>query len=447
MRLNETTRGLADRQATAGGAAWKRILSAFAFVALLSLLQLIRQAGAPAIDTMWAEDGRVFLTDALEQNSLLLIFRPLAGYMHLVPRLVAGVAALLPLEAAAVVFAVVPALIVSALALFTYVALADILPSRVVRLAIATMVALLPAATLESANNAANLHFYLVFGAFIALFHDPRSIGATAAGSAFAFIASTSDPRAALLLPLSIWSLLRGSRNRKTIALFFLGGLALQAAVVTASFVFDIDPTTRLSVPRFNESPLEHVPVLYGVRVVSHLFVGDRWIAGAWERLGGWLAIAGLGLALVITTLIVNRKQIRWIGLILLIYSAGYFAFQAMAWGTRELWPYGGGPTGNTRYLLFPQLLFLLAVGLLIARGPGGGRIGRAVAASTLVMVVAIAALHSRVVIVRSAGPRWSEELSRARVRCERGSRRVAIQTSPPWGPEWSVRADCSRIN
>jgi hypothetical protein len=424
-----------------------RYLPGVLFVAVVTILQLTRQAGVPATDSMWAEDGRVFLSDALEGNSIALLFRPLAGYMHLAPRFLAGIAVMLPLGAAAMVFSVGPALIVSCLGLYSISAFRELLPSFWVRVAIGALVALLPASATESANNAANLHFYLVFGAFAALFHQPRSWAGTIIGSAFAFVAATSDPRTALLLPFGIWTLSRGTQYRKVISLALLVGLLLQALVLVASFIYGIDPTTALSQPQFDQSRLDHIPVLYGVRVVSHLIVGDRWIVTAWNGLGNWLAAAGMAGLVAVLVGVVIRPAIRWIGLLMLGYSVAFFAFQAMAWGTSAFWPYGGGWAGNSRYLLVPQLLLVLAAALLLdhlARHRGTG--WRGVLVGLFVAVFSIVILHLRVEIVRSTGPRWSTELAHARASCERTGDQVRIPTSPPWSPDWSVRVPCTRI-
>jgi hypothetical protein len=424
-----------------------RFVAAFLFVTVLTILQLTRQAGVPATDSVWAEDGRVFLSDALGTDSPWLLFRPLAGYMHLAPRVVAWVAAALPLDMAALVFSIGPALIVSWLGLYSIVAFRELLPPLWARVAFGAFVALLPATATESANNAANLHFYLVFGAFAALVHRPRSWGGAIVGSLIAFVAATSDPRTALLLPVGVWAAVRGNRFQQTIALAFVAGLMLQGLVVLASFGFGIDPTTALSAPQFGRSSLSHIPVLYGVRVVAHLIVGDRWIATAWQSLGPWLALAGLaGLAAVVLGAVI-RPSVRRPGLLVVGYSVIVFAFQAMAWGTSELWPYGGGWAGNSRYLVFPQLLLVLGTAMVLedlARERGAP--WRWILVGFFVVLSVVAALHLRVEIVRSAGPRWSTELARARAACERSDGQGTIQTAPPWTPDWAVRATCSAI-
>jgi hypothetical protein len=140
-----------------------------AIVALATVLQVAREAAVSAWDTVWAEDGSVFLADALNHSFFSTLFEPHGGYLHVVPRLVAGLAASLPLELAAPTFNVVSALVVSLLASFVYLASANKLQARSSRLALSTLVALLPAAGSELLGNAANLHFYLIFACFWAL--------------------------------------------------------------------------------------------------------------------------------------------------------------------------------------------------------------------------------------------------------------------------------------
>lgn len=428
-------------------ATWVRVSAGFLLAGALVVLQLARQAGIPATDTIWAEDGRVFLTDALEADSNFVLFRPLAGYMHLVPRVLAEIASLLPLEVAAIVFSLGPALIVASLALYSITAFREVLPSLPSRIVLAVLVALLPASATESANNAANLHFYLNFGALAALIHRPRSWPGVLAGSLLAFAAATSDPRAALLVPLGVWVLLKGTRPQRVIAAALGAGLILQAAVVIASFGFGIDPTTALSKPQFGDSSLAHVPLLYGVRVIAHLMLGDRGIVPAWDALGGWLAVGGWVLLAPVVIGVLTHRRIRRMGLVMIAYSFVFFAFQALAWGTFALWPYGGGSTGNTRYVLAPQLLLVVGVALLLNHlvRQHDDR-WRFVLAGVFVALLTVSALHLRVEIVRSAGPRWSTELARARANCHTTGGEVSIQTSPSWSPDWSVRVPCSRL-
>jgi hypothetical protein len=87
------------------------LLLAFPLTIAVALL-LARQVAIAAWDTIWAEDGAIFLSDALTAPGGSL-FEVYGGYVHPVPRIVAAVASWLPLEHAALVFALAWALVVS----------------------------------------------------------------------------------------------------------------------------------------------------------------------------------------------------------------------------------------------------------------------------------------------------------------------------------------------
>src|SRR5215217_1922652 len=116
-RVRETAqvRFLRDQQA-------RPAAFASALVVLLAALLLAREAVVSAWDTIWAEDGFAFLGGALSGNPLAAVVEPHGGYIHLLPRAAAAIAALLPLEFAPVVFSVVWALVVALLAAFVYAA-------------------------------------------------------------------------------------------------------------------------------------------------------------------------------------------------------------------------------------------------------------------------------------------------------------------------------------
>src|SRR5215208_6318076 len=124
-RVRETAqvRFLRDRQA-------RPAVLASALVALLAGLLVARQAVVSAWDTIWAEDGFAFLSDAVSGNALAAVVEPHGGYIHPLPRAAAAVAAVLPLDRAALVFSIAWALVVALLAAFVYAASGEILRSR-----------------------------------------------------------------------------------------------------------------------------------------------------------------------------------------------------------------------------------------------------------------------------------------------------------------------------
>ena len=78
------------------------VLLAFAALVLTSLL---RQTGVAVIDTVWAEDGAIFLYRALQTTLPEVLSEGYAGYLNIVPRVGAEIVTLVPLAQAATVLA------------------------------------------------------------------------------------------------------------------------------------------------------------------------------------------------------------------------------------------------------------------------------------------------------------------------------------------------------
>ena len=85
-------------------AGWEKGGLIAALLALAIVVQLARLGWTGSLDSLWAEDGSIFLQDALTQNFPQTLWSEYAGYLVLVPRLIGEAAAALPIaEAPAVV--------------------------------------------------------------------------------------------------------------------------------------------------------------------------------------------------------------------------------------------------------------------------------------------------------------------------------------------------------
>ena len=116
------------------------------------MVLLLRIAERSPVTTIWAEDGTVFLVQALARPEHLLA--SYAGYLQLLPRIIGQLVALLPLPDAAAAFAISGAAIASAVALFVFHASAGHIRSGWPRGLLAAAVLLLPVAPLEIATAA-----------------------------------------------------------------------------------------------------------------------------------------------------------------------------------------------------------------------------------------------------------------------------------------------------
>ena len=222
------------RQPASSGRVALRALASGIALAAGALVLLLRIAGPSPATTIWAEDRTVFLVGALAGPRHL--FAPYAGYLQLLPRLIAQLVSFLPLPDAAAAFAIIGAVIAAAVALFVFHASAGHIRSAWLRGLLAAAVLLLPVAPLEIAGSGVDTPWYLLFALFWAALWRPRTRGGMALAGAVAFLAGASTPLALALAPLLIVRIaaLRQIREHAVTA-GLAAGLLLQLPVIHAA--------------------------------------------------------------------------------------------------------------------------------------------------------------------------------------------------------------------
>lgn len=442
------------------------VLLGTAWVLVCTLLQLERQTGVPAHDSIWAEDGHLFLTTALNHpQALSLILAPAGEYMHLVPRTLAVIASALPIPLAAPFFAFASAILVGILSVFVYVASARLIPSRMARGALVVFMVLLPAARFEVANNAANLHYYLLFASFWALLHRPQSVWGTVAGCLVVLAATMSDPSAALLSPLAIWAFVGRERPlHRAIPVAFAIGLLVQIVVVAGADARYLDGripapireeiADRTYAPRaYGGSNPFDLPRLYGLRVVGALVIGDRFIEGAWRLLGWAIGYAGLVLVAFLLAYCVSKKALkhRRHTLIAFAYSIAFFAFPVWVRGTEHVTPSAESFSfGASRFVVVPMLLLGAALAMFLSEPDPrlGKSTWRFIQGTTLLLTAWLVLTNYAAVNFRSGGPSWSQEVAAAAKNCRiSGPVYARIPVAPSFtGNVFNVLVSCARL-
>jgi hypothetical protein len=183
-----------------GRARWGFLAAQLGALIAGAAVMLARFAGQPPWHLLYAEDLGIYLPWALAHPWYLL--ESYAGFLQLVPRLIAQFAVLLPIRDAAVGFSVGGALVASACALFVYHASAGHIGSRWLRVLLGLSVVLLPVAQLEIADNAVNSPWYLLVALFWAVLWRPATRGAAVAALAVGFFVAASSSLALLFAPL-----------------------------------------------------------------------------------------------------------------------------------------------------------------------------------------------------------------------------------------------------
>jgi hypothetical protein len=400
---------------------------------------LLRQPGVPAVATIWAEDGHIFLSDALLAGPLRPLAAPYAGYLILLPRVISGIVSPFPIGWASGLLAVAAALVVSALSAHVFVASRELFVTSWARSVLAAMVLLLPAAGWESLNNVTNLQWSLILPALLGLL-VPTAAG-VAVGAVVVFIGVTTSPVTLLFLPLAVHRLLRlPARGERIVVVAYLVGAFLQ---VTVSAIAAENPF------RAPTEPLA-LPALYGLRVAGSILAGDWVLPWGWSAAGPWLGFIALAIALALVAL--GSVGTRSPGpLVAAAVSFALFAFPVLVRGTSLLTPLPGDLdlAVGSKWVVGPSLVLLM--GILLGIDPSLVSATRSrIRRPSLVVAVALTAVLGVSVVAgfrvpneRSPGPRWSEGILAAARACDT-DQELAIVPVSPFG--WNAVIPCERI-
>ncbi|HEY8473935.1 MAG TPA: hypothetical protein VIL37_15050 [Natronosporangium sp.] len=402
-----------------------QVLLAIAAVAVGAAVSLFRQPGIGPFDTVWAEDGQIFLADAVNRSPVEALAGSYAGYFHTAPRLLAFLAAAAPPDAAGTVLAVSAAVVTAALALLVYVASAGQLPSRAARVAVAAVVIVAPLAQDDVPNSIANLHWPALYALFWVLLWTPARKPARVVAVATVALVATSDILVVALLPLAVARLVvRRDRHSATLAGVLAAGFGLQLlGLLTGTSSRDLDLNPVRPVTGF----------LW--RAVPAALVGSDWLGDDHTSIR-WLGLAALGWLLVLAAVVAGWRRLTrpaWLlAAVAAIHSGALYALPVFLSGV-----------ATERYALAPAMLVVVAMLALLP--PSLDRPGAAGVALLAILAV-VCAVNLRVPNARAEGPSWNGELDRARQECAQpggsGETRVWL---PPGGP-WHADLPCDYL-
>jgi hypothetical protein len=413
-----------------------------ALLAIAVVLQLARAGWSGSIHSLWAEDGPIFLQEALTQDFWHAISSTYAGYLVLVPRLIAEVAALFPLRDAPAAISIASAAVVALSGFAVWHASAGHIRNVYLRGTLAILAILVPVASLESVDSAAYVAWYMLFATFWLLLWRPRTTWGAALGSLFILASALSSPGVWFFAPLAALRALT-VRNGRDLAIVgsFAVGAAIQVPIVALN-------TEEAVTPLWTSD----IWSVYIQRVVDGAALGQRLGGSVWSHLGWPFLIvlviaAAAGLAIGAAR---SGRGPRYLVAIATLTSLLMFVVSVYqrAVGTAMLWPadtYNG--TGG-RYTIVPALLLVSAALVLIdaswRRQPQRGRLSLAGAAAAGVLMLGVVTSFDLRDPATRGEPPWSRKLDEAAVVCARaGSPEVNIPISPPG---FGLNVPCDRV-
>jgi hypothetical protein len=282
-----------------------------AAVCIGAVVLLLRVAGVPAWDSVYAEDQGVWLFDALARPWHLLA--PFGGYEELVPRFIGQLISYLPLADVSVPFALAGVGIAALCALFIYHALDGWIRSGWLRALAGAALILLPLAPIEIAGSTVGSPWYLLAALFFALLWRPKNRAGMTAAALVAFAAASSEILALIYAPLVLLGVVALPRWREqAVTAGWLAGLLVQVAMVLESYAQHTQRVTRLASP---------------VRALGFYFHNVALRAFGWRVSVRLVEIAGLnGAAFIVCAILVAV-----FGLVLVTGSRQVRVFVAVA--------------------------------------------------------------------------------------------------------------------
>jgi hypothetical protein len=394
---------------------------------------------------IYAEDGKVYLSDALKFRFPKDLIEPVAGYSTLIMRIGGRFVSLFPLELAGIMCGIFSALCLSFLAagIFQYNNFGS--QSFVSRFLLAIAFIFLPLASFSAVGNVANLYIYFMSASAVFLYCMDSNKKFTFYKSFVLLIAALSLPLSIFLLPLVLH---RAYLERKKTGtwriqvsdMYFFTGLLLQFIFIAVTSLGDRAPHAPQSLFKIIYLYVERG---VGISIVPMWgFVSGTNSSPAYENTPpflNYLSIRLVVLIFIITTLGLiyyrSRKKLNidlrsqfWF---ILILGSSYSIIVGLFFNPEP------------RYMIFTSFLTYWAILLLVE-----SQSSFILKACLHIYLIVVLILGLTASAHRSIGPEWLPELIKARQDC---SNLIPEQTVKipilPVTPQWEMVLSCEILN
>ena len=435
------------RRTESGPVGWRKIALAAACVAAAAAVSLSRTVGAGSLNTIWIEDAKFLLDQALNDSFWQTLASPISSYYQEPARILTAIAVQFPLSWAPGVMAIFAAAQYAMYGLVAYIASGPHLRSPWLRLLIAAPVCAIPLAYTQVNNDLVTVQFFGLYGAFWTVLWIP---GTRAGRILSPLVMATVSWTAALSIvfaPLIAARLIVDrSKNAWCLALLWAGGVWLQ---------FSETALGRSHHHEYGVNSLFFVLKNYVTRVVPRALFGERSLGGPGVDYRGDTATplhitnlaahnALVACAWVVVFVIVALAAARFtdpnwtLAGVAALFSGGIFLAEMLI-NTSVVQP---------RYVIAPALLLYTALAALMRprQREGATRAWTAVrwlpAAAFAVLLLVAVTLNFRVTNGRTTSPAWTSVVATAHAAC--AMPHVSAYTFVhEW---WFVTIPCSKV-
>lgn len=403
---------------------------------------MLRVGWSVSLHSLWAEDGTVYFSGAVHSGFGGSLFDTYATYLVFVPRAIAEVADLFPLQDAPAAVSILSAAIVALSGLVVWLATAGLIESPYLRAGLAAATVLAPVGGLESTASAAYVPWYMLFASFWILLWRPRSVPGALGAGLFVLATGVSTPGLWFFLPLALLRTFALRDRRDGLLLTgYWGGAIVQVPVLVFNDETAVTPAWT-----------HDIWTAYLQRAVDGAAFGLRLGGEAWAHLGWPFLIALLAAALLALAYGISRASLgaRLLALIAIPTSLVMFVVSVYqrAVGSEMVWPAGHYLDGAGRYAIVPALLLLSVAFILVDRGSRREKDEQrptwlAYAALALIALSIVVSFDVENVATRGAPP-WQAALDHgAEVCASEGEEETGVPTSPPG---WGLNVPCTDL-
>jgi hypothetical protein len=392
---------------------------------------------------VWAEDGALFLQDAYLRGAWHSLLEPYAGYLLLAPRLIVTLVLPFPLAWHGVLIAAAGALVHACVGAFVFHVVRAHARGRVAALVAFVGVVLVPVGA-QVLDNLANTHWFLLVAGCLAPLWTPYGRAARVASLVAIVAATTSNPFGGLAVGVAAlaWIFVRREWSRTVLIAGLAGFFAQLLAMLAAPPRRESDWDPKLDPPLLAVGYLRRIlgDGVFGARI-------EDLSAPATSVVPGLVAVVLLAMLSVISA---RRHGVRSLAVPALMggLSMITFAVTMALTGIEPRYPQLGG-----RYFVTPAMFLFVAMGLLIEHALVGRRARRLrwTPSTAVALVLTLSIGYGLVVswsppdVGRGGIPAWSDEVDRARQRCEERQPDAVVKLRiAPHG--WHASVPCARL-
>ena len=389
----------------------------------MTAIQLVRIWPSAPLNSIWLEDGNIYLADALRWGFLHALATPFAGYLNTTTRLVAEPVSILPVEWFAPAMAFAGAVIATGCALVVWNASAGSIENVYLRGTLVIVMVLLPIAGVEMLDDVTYSIWYMLFASFWVLLWRPATLTGAICAGVLVCLTALSNALIVVLAPL--WLLrvcaIRDRRDTAIVSSFALG-VAIQFTLSwnQRGLAGERGGSQFVQLAQWHWST---VPT-YFQRVVGGAFTG-QWITGyLWVRLGNIFvgALAAAFIAFIVVCFIGTTVRTRVLTLLMVLASLSVFLVTGYQrdLGSQFYWPHGSSNVAASHYFVVPVLLLLSALIVrLDAEARSRSALGRDLRIGVVGLVLFATVLSFKVGDAAARGrPTWTAAIAASRAEC-----------------------------